>query len=131
MSKFEKGKSGNPRGRPKDTKTAELRAMLRPHAGELIERAVELAREGDTTALRLCLERILPPLKGKDGTVEVPGLSRSKSLSEKGQKILAAAGTGKISPAEASTLMQALASQARIVEVDELERRIAALEKQQ
>ena len=35
---------------------------------------------------------------------------------------------GKLTPAEASTIMQSLSAQARIVEVDELTKRVAALE---
>lgn len=129
--KFEKGKSGNPKGRPKDSRTAELRSMLEAHAAELVERAVQLARQGDTTALRLCLERILPPLKAREGSVTVSGLGGAGSLAGQGRKILAAAATGEISPAEASTLMQALSAQARVFETDELERRISELEIQE
>ncbi|MGH8625106.1 MAG: DUF5681 domain-containing protein [Gammaproteobacteria bacterium] len=60
---WKQGQSGNPEGRPpgaKDKRTA-LRALLTPHAQELVMRAVELAKSGDTTALRLCLERLIPP----------------------------------------------------------------------
>jgi hypothetical protein len=67
MAKFQNGCSGNPAGRPKgsrDRRTA-LRELLAPHAGHLISKAVELANSGDTPALRLCLERILPPNAGQ------------------------------------------------------------------
>jgi polyhydroxyalkanoate synthesis regulator phasin len=37
---------------------------------------------------------------------------------------------GKITPSEAQHLMTAISSQARIIEVDELERRVAELEHQ-
>jgi polyhydroxyalkanoate synthesis regulator phasin len=35
---------------------------------------------------------------------------------------------GEITPSEASSLMNAISSQARIIEVDELERRVSELE---
>lgn len=62
---FKKGQSGNPQGRPAGTgdKRRELRALLEPHAPALIEKAVELALAGDITALRLCLDRIIPPMR--------------------------------------------------------------------
>lgn len=62
---FKKGKSGNPKGRPAGTgdKRRELRALLEPHASALIEKAVQMALGGDTTALRLCLDRIIPPMR--------------------------------------------------------------------
>jgi hypothetical protein len=63
--RFRKGRSGNPKGRPagarnKATQSAEL--LLDGEAEALTRRAVELALAGDGMALRLCLERIIPPI---------------------------------------------------------------------
>jgi hypothetical protein len=52
----------------------------------------------------------------------------AKELSDKGDLILVNVADGEIAPAEASSLMNAISSQARILEVDELERRITELE---
>ena len=49
-------------------------------------------------------------------------------LADQGKIVLARMVAGAITPEQASTIMQALSAQARIVEVDELERRVAALE---
>lgn len=127
---FKKGQSGNPKGRPKDTRTAELRALLRSHSQALVGKAKDMALDGDATAMRLCLERVLPPLKTKDEPVTVKGLNGSASLVEQGQSIINALAAGELSPTDAATLMQTVATQARIVEVDELERRVAVLEQQ-
>jgi len=66
--RFRKGRSGNPKGRPagarnKATQTAEL--LLDGEAEALTRRAVELALAGDGMALRLCLDRIIPPRRGR------------------------------------------------------------------
>jgi hypothetical protein len=45
--------------------------------------------------------------------------------------VLAALGEGQLPPDVATALLQAIASQARIIEVNDLERRIAALEAKQ
>jgi hypothetical protein len=79
---YKRGQSGNPSGRPKgivDRRTA-LRQLLVPHAQALIEKTVKLAKSGDTTALRLCLERIIAPILAKDGTVciDQPGTALTK-----------------------------------------------------
>jgi len=62
---FKKGESGNPAGRPKGTKDrrTELRGLLEPHAEELVAKAVELALAGDVTALRICMDRLIPIAK--------------------------------------------------------------------
>ena len=123
-----KGKSGNPAGRPKgipDKRTA-LRALLEPHAEDLIGKVVEMALAGETTALRLCLDRLIPPVKATDEAVTLGSLEGS--LSDQGRTILEAAAAGRITPDQASTLLQALAQQAKIIETVEFEERIKRLE---
>ena len=55
-------------------------------------------------------------------------MSDAKDLSGKGDLILVNVAKGEITPSEAQHLMNAISSQVRIIEVDELERRVAELE---
>jgi hypothetical protein len=75
--RFQKGQSGNPAGKPKGArdKRTELRALLHPHAEALVNKAVDLALAGDTTALRICVDRIIPPVRSD--AVWLPGLEGS------------------------------------------------------
>lgn len=128
-TQFKLGQSGNPKGRVKGSgKLAQLRALLEPHAPELVDKAKELAMSGDVAALRLCLERVLPPLKAKESPVQIEGLSGTQGLSEQGGMVINAMAQGVVSPTEAATLLKALADQAKIVEIDELEERLSNLE---
>jgi hypothetical protein len=128
-TQWKKGQSGNPNGRARGSgKIAQLRAMLEPHAEDLVQKARDMAMEGDSTALRLCLERLLPAIKIKDEPVSIESLNGDASLVEQGQAVINALSAGDISPREAATMMQSIASQARIIEVDELERRVTELE---
>jgi hypothetical protein len=127
---FQKGQSGNPAGRPKgipDRRTA-LRALLEPHADKLVAKAVSLALEGDSSALRMCMDRLIHPMKAKDDKVELGVLKGT--LAEQGRAVLNAAGLGEITPDQAATLIQAVATQARIVDISDLEERLERLEAQ-
>ena len=56
---FEKGRSGNPAGRPRGNRnrsTLAAQLLLQGEAEALTRKAVELALSGDPTALRLCIE---------------------------------------------------------------------------
>lgn len=128
MAKFKKGQSGNKSGRPKGIKDkrVRLRELFEPHAQELIEKAVTLALGGDTTALRLCLDRCIPPLRARDEAVSMP--VPTGTLTQQGAAILAAMANGDVTPQQAGELLAALASQVKLREADELEPRIRAIE---
>ena len=63
---FKKGRSGNPAGRrtgSRNKATIAAAALLAGESEALTRKAVELALVGDPAALRLCIERILPPCR--------------------------------------------------------------------
>lgn len=126
--KFRKGQSGNPKGRPKGImdKRVALRALLEPHTPQLVATVVNKALEGDMAAARICMERLIPPIKAQDLPVKIGPLG--ETLAEQARALVAAAASGRITPDQAASLMSAIAAQARIVEADELARRVAALE---
>src|SRR5918994_7645484 len=71
---FERGNPGRPKGaRHKATLAAE--ALLDGEAEGLTRKAVELALGGDTVALRLCLDRLLPVLRERPVTVDLPSVA--------------------------------------------------------
>ena len=91
---FPKGQSGNPSGRRKGVlnKRTELAKMLDPHAEELVAKMSELALQGDVTALRLCMERLIPKV-----TREPTGIEFQKDTSKLKDDILRAVLDGRIS----------------------------------
>ena len=67
-------------------------------------------------------------MKEKSATIRLGNLTGS--LTEQGQQIIAAMGQGIVPPSDASSMLQSLAAQARIVEIEELEKRVMKLEGQ-
>ena len=70
-----------------------------------------------------------PRLANVDAAIEIGTLTGD--LAAQGRRVLEALSAGTITPNQAATIMQAISAQARIVEVDELERRIAVLEERE
>lgn len=129
---FKKGQSGNPAGRPRGVpdRRTQYRKLLEPHAPALIEKAVELACAGDTAAIKLCLERVLPAIRPQTVPVTLAAANEAHTLAEKAQAVANATTTGEISPDEAASLLNVLGGVAKIVEVTELETRLSALEEE-
>lgn len=126
--KFQKGKSGNPAGRPKGTKNSSntFREAIREELPSILRNLIELARGGDTQAAGVLLSRALPPLRPVSEATPIPTLG--ESLGERAEAVSAAALSGVISPTTAAELMSVLSGQARITEIADLEQRITALE---
>jgi hypothetical protein len=124
-----KGKSGNPKGRaPKVHATADkLRAALADDLPDIIKGVVDAAKGGDMQAARIILDRALPPLKAAELPAPIAGLKGN--LTEQGAAILSAMASGALAPGQGAQLLAALASQAKLLEADELTRRLTELEK--
>jgi hypothetical protein len=126
---FRKGESGNPRGRPRGIQTqAKLRDSIAKDLPAIIQGLVSAAREGDTAAAKLLLDRVLPALRPVDQPAPVP---ISQDLGAAGRDILGAVGEGKLTPDEGSKILGAVGAVARIIETDELVKRIERLEQTQ
>jgi len=124
---FPPGNPGKPKGaRHKVTRAAE--ALLDGEAVALTRKAVELALAGDTIALRLCLERVLPPRKERSVEIELPPLAGSTDAVAASAALLAAVAAGAIAPGEAREVGRLLELHLKAVELHEFDARLAALE---
>lgn len=104
--------------------------MLDPKREELVAKAISMALEGDAQMMRALLDRLAPAPRSQHEAVSVPGLAEAGTLSDKAAAILNAAGAAQITPDVAGLLLGAIANACRIVETDELRRRIDELEMQ-
>lgn len=129
VGRWRKGESGNPKGRPAGSgRLAALRATIAADVPAIIASLTEKARDGDVQAARLLLERVLPPVRSLEPAAELPDLPEGASPGDFARRVLAAAAAGEVSPSQAAALMTAAAAAVRVIEGDELEARIRALE---
>ncbi len=129
--RFPKGTSGNPAGRPKGARhqaTLAAEALLDGEAEALARKAVEIALAGDVTALRLCLERLLPPRREHPVRFALPDLRSPGDAVLALGSIIAAVASGELTPGEAAELAKLVEGFVRAVEATDLEARIVALE---
>jgi hypothetical protein len=125
---FVKGQSGNPLGRPvgvKDRRTA-LRDALEGRGPELVDKAVEMALNGDTAVLVALLSKLIPRVRPESSLIEFP-LSSEKPTGQ-AMQLLSATLSGEISPSTAAELIQAMTNAVKVREADELQERLERLE---
>ena len=129
--RWQPGASPNPAGKPKGARnrtTLAVEALLDGEAEALTRKAIEQAKAGDTTALRLCLERIAPAPRDRPVSLKLPKVRNAEDVGAAMSATLAAMAKGEITPSEAATVAGVLDVKRRALELIELEQRVAALE---
>lgn len=91
--KFAQGNPGRPKG-ARNKNVLAVENLLDGEAEGLTRKAVDLALDGDTTALRLCLERILPPRKDRPVEFDLPTVSNAGEAAKAAQAVLQATSEG-------------------------------------
>jgi Family of unknown function (DUF5681) len=128
---FVKGQSGCPAGKPKGARhrtTLAAEALLDGEAEALTRKVIELALSGDSTALRLCLDRILPPRRERPVSFIPPTLESAGDAVGAMAAIIAAVAAGEISPGEATELSKLVQGYVVALEASEFDQRLRAIE---
>ena len=131
-TRFKPGQSGNPNGRPKgslNATTLAAQALLDGEAEALTRKAIELAKGGDLAALRLCMDRLLPPRKDRPVSLDLPRIDSARDAPKAISALLAAVAAGELAPSDAGEVTKLLDAYARAVEINELAERVDNLEK--
>lgn len=132
MAKFQRGKSGNPAGKPPGVKHAATRVreglLKSVDVSKLVKKLTDQAMAGDTQAAGLLLARLVPALKPTFQTVrlELP----DGGLVLQAESIVRHVADGSLAPDVASDLLSGLVAVARLKETSEFAERLAALETQ-
>jgi hypothetical protein len=107
-----------------------VEALLEGEAEGLTRKAIELALKGDTTALRLCLERLAPPVKSRRVAFPLPEIKTAEDLPAAMAAVTEAMAGGTLAPDEAATIAGVIEIKRKTIETADIERRLAVLERQ-
>lgn len=124
---FQPGNPGRKAG-SRNRATLAAEALLDGEAEALTRKAIETALEGDTTALRIVLERILPVRKDRPITFDLAPLAGAGDHPAALASILAAMAAGDLTPTEAQAIAALLKEHRAAVETADLAERIDTLE---
>jgi hypothetical protein len=131
---FQPRQSGNPAGKRPGTRhkaTMLAEQLLNGEAETLIRKAIEQAKRGNMIALRLCLDRILPPRRDRPLHFTIPELNSAADATKAMGAITSAVACGELTPTEAAELSSVIETYVKAVDAAEIERRLQALEERQ
>lgn len=126
-----RGQSGNPRGRPlgsRNRTTLAVQSLIDDEAQKIARKAVKMALQGDTTALRVVLERLLPPIKHRAVHLTMPAISSVEDIPVATAHVIAAVALGEIAPSDGEAIVRMMDTYRRAAETADIEERLSALE---
>ena len=103
--------------------------LLAGEAQAITRKCVDLAKQGDPTALKLCISRLIPT-RQRSISLALPPLEGSLDSLQAINAVLGAVAAGEITPGEGTTVASLLETRRRAFEVEELENHHNALETQ-
>lgn len=120
------------RGRPQGSRnkaTIAIQQLLDGEGEAIARKAVEMAKAGDSTALRICMERLVPAVKDRPLHIDLPLVKSTEDVWSALGRVLQAVSAGEITPGEGQTITSLLEAHRRTAETVSLEERISQLEK--
>jgi len=124
---FSAGNTGRPKG-SRNKATIAIENLLQGQAEALTQTAVAKALQGDSVALRLCMDRIAPPPKDAAVNFYMPSMNNALDAADAAGSVLRAVSEGELTPIEATRVMGLIDSYRRTLELTDIEARITALE---
>jgi hypothetical protein len=119
------------RGRPPGSRNkvaSALQQTLEVHAETLTKKCAQLALQGNTTAMRLCMERLLPARRQRVLQFKLPAIKTINDLATASETVVRGVTRGLLTPGEGQAFTVMLDGRRRMIETQELEVRLRALE---
>ncbi len=129
-----KGVSGNPAGRKPGARhrvTVLAEKLMAADAENIVRAVLDAASNGDMSAARMVLDRLVPPAKERPLCVDLPAADTLEGIAQAQAVIVAAVARGELLPGEGTALAGLLDARRRAIEATDLQARIEALEARQ
>lgn len=119
------------RGRPPGSRNKVAHACqdtLDSYGEGLTKKCLYLALQGNPTAMKLCMERLMPARRHRTLYFKLPPVKTLADVAAASESVLNGVARGQLTPAEGETFTEMLDGRCRVIETEELEQRIRALE---
>jgi len=121
------------KGRPPGSRnkaTIAMEALLDGEGEEIVRKTIDLAKAGDQTALRLCMDRLISPRRERTVRLQLPAdLTTIQGISDAMAAVLKGAAEGEITPGEAVQFSMVLEANRAAADTQAIENRLAELER--
>jgi len=117
--RFQPSQSGNPAGRPAGSlnkKTLAIDAELQEQAAEAAKVLIERAKNGDLTAMRMCLDRFAPTGRNRPVAIELPVIKTPEDAELALTVVTDELAAGELTIAEAAGLVTLIERMLRVAE---------------
>ena len=116
---FQKGQSGNPAGPAKGTRhkiTMLAEKLLEDDRDDIVRAVIAAAKGGDPTAMRLCVERLVPLRKGRPVVFDLPPVKTAADVVGAVGELARAIAAGELTTDEASAAASVIEMHRRAIE---------------
>jgi hypothetical protein len=104
-------------------------SLLEGEAEQLTRKVIELAKDGNIQALRICMDRLMPPAKDRTVLFEMPPIQDLNDISAGMSSIRAAVSEGTLTPQEGEIISRTLEQHASMMVYEDLQKRVEKLER--
>jgi hypothetical protein len=128
---FGRNNTANLAGRPKGSlnkATLLAQALIDGEGEQIVRKTLELAKAGDGAALKIVMDRLIPPRKDRHLQFPLLPISDAQSAAAAMSTLIDAVGNGELSASEADGLAGLVERRAKLSELAEIEARLKALE---
>ena len=128
---WKKGESGNPAGKKPGTRhkaTQLAETLLDGQTEKLVNKCVEMAIDGDSAAMRICMDRLIPPRKSRPITIQLPDTKTAVGVADAQSKVVKTVAEGELAIEDGQALSSILEARRKALETQDHEERLKKLE---